>query len=234
MTPTLLLTRPEGRNASFAAQVGALWTGPLDVITSPLLEIAFVAASQPLADALIFTSVNGVAAAVHLGLNNGQVAWCVGGRTAEAAHEAGFAIRVGPGDANSLLDHIISAQPTGRLAHIRGIHARGDVAEHLNEAGLICEDVVAYDQLVRELSEEAKIALSGTKPVVAPLFSPRTATILVKQGPFAAPLHVVAMSEAVSEAISTLSIAGSTIAEKPDAPSMARAVKAALGAAAKV
>ncbi|WP_333713793.1 uroporphyrinogen-III synthase [Yoonia sp.] len=223
MIPTLLLTRPEGRNDPFAGMVRAQWHGPLDVLASPLLEISFVAATPPKADALIFTSVNGVAAAGHLGLT-GHPAWCVGDRTAEVARDAGFAAETAQGDAKALVAHIIAAQPTGRLAHIRGIHARGDVARTLNAAGLICEDVVAYDQLVGELTPEAKAVLAGQAPVVAPLFSPRTATILTRQGPFEAPLHIAVMSDAVRDAIEPLAVAELVVAESPDAASMAKAV----------
>jgi uroporphyrinogen-III synthase len=223
MTPTLLLTRPEDRNEAFAEIVKAQWHAPFKVVASPLLEISFVAATPPEADALIFTSVNGVAAAAHLGLT-GHQAWCVGDRTAEVARDAGFAAQTAQGDAKALVTYIIAAQPTGRLAHIRGIHARGDVAETLNAAGLICEDVIAYDQLLRDLTPEAKAVLAGQAPVVAPLFSPRTATILTKQGPFEASLHVAAMSDAVRDAVEPLDIAELVVAERPDAASMAEAV----------
>ena len=229
MTPTLLLTRPDGRNASFASAVRAAWQGPLDVISSPLLSISFLPAEVPEAEALIFTSVNGVDAAASLAPKQGMKAWCVGGRTADAARAAGFAPEIGPGDADGLVRHIISARPAGRLAHIRGRHTRGDVAGRLTAAGLICDDVVAYDQLPCPPSVAARAALSSDFPVVAPLFSPRTATILIQQGPFAAPVHVVAMSEAVKEAAAVVPLAGITVAASPEAESMVEAVVATLG-----
>lgn len=203
--------------------VRAQWHGPLDVVSSPLLEISFVAATPPEADSLIFTSVNGVTAAAHLGLT-GHKAWCVGDRTAEVARDAGFAAETAQGDAKALVARIIAARPEGRLAHIRGIHARGDVAQSLNAAGLICEDVVAYDQLVRDLTPEAKAVLAGQAPVVAPLFSPRSATIFKQQGPFAAPVYVAAMSVAVHDALNPLPVVRLDVADSPDAPSMAAAV----------
>lgn len=230
MTPTLLLTRPEGRNAAFADLVRASWSKPLAVVCSPLLAISFVAAQPPEADDLIFTSVNGVAAAVRLGLAKGQPAWCVGGRTARAAADAGFAERAGSGDAAGLVSEIIAARPGGRLAHIRGIHTRGDVAARLNKAGLICEDVIAYEQLVQNLSRDATTALSGVSPVVVPLFSPRTAIILLNHGPFKAPVHVVAMSHPVADAIASLSVARLVVAARPDAEAMASGVAALLDA----
>ncbi len=229
MTPTLLLTRPDGRNASFADAVQAAWQGPLEVVSSPLLSISFAAVAAPDAEALIFTSVNGVQAATPLGLAPGMTAWCVGDRTADAAKEAGFVPVTGPGDADGLVRHIISARPAGTLAHIRGRHTRGDIADKLNAAGLVCEDVVAYDQLPCALNAAARTALSAKFPVVAPLFSPRTATILMQQGPFLAPVHVIAMSGAVKEAATVMPLAGLSVAATPDANSMVKAVVATLG-----
>ena len=228
MTPILLLTRPEDRNASFAADVTSRWQGPLRVISSPLLKITFLAATPPAADEMIFTSVNGVRAACHLGLPTVGKVWCVGGRTAEEATEAGFAVETGPGDADGLVQHIIAANPTGRLAHIRGMHARGAVAESLNAAGLICQDVVAYDQLPNILSAEARAALKGEYPVIVPLFSPRTATILKEQGPYGAAIYLFAMSAAVADAVTDVPVTSLMVAPAPDAASMVDTVVAAL------
>ena len=228
MTPILLLTRPEGRNEDLAADVQARWAGDLQIVTSPLLRIIFVVADVPDADEMIFTSTNGVDAAVAMGLAQGQPAWCVGDRTAEAATAAGFAPRIGPGDAAGLVAHIIAARPAGRLAHIRGKHTRGDVAERLNATGLSCADVVAYDQAPAGLSDGALAALSGKVPVIAPLFSSRTASILKGQGPFAAPLHVAAISDAVAQMASDLTPARLVVAEKPDAENVVAAIVALL------
>ena len=228
MTPILLLTRPEGRNAAISEGIAAKWDGPLQVVTSPLLKISFVASTPPDADALIFTSVNGVDAAVHMGLPSGQTAWCVGGRTAEAAKAAGFAVLTGPGDAQGLIDDITSAQPSGRLAHIRGRHTRGSVAETLTAAGLNCADVVAYDQVPIDLSEDALLALTGEIPVILPLFSPRTASILIEQGPFRAAVHVVAMSDAVAEVAAGMQKVALKVAKRPDAASVVEAAVALL------
>lgn len=228
MTPILLLTRPAGRNASFAAAVQARWQQPLGVVTSPLIKIAFADPAPPAADVLIFTSANGVAAARFWGLPPGVPAWCVGGHTAAAAQEAGYTVRVGPGDAAGLVSDILAARPSGRFAHIRGRHARGAIAQKLTQAGLACADVIAYDQIACDLGAEACTALAGDQPVIAPLFSPRTATILRQQGPFAAPVHAVVISDAAAEALGAWTSDRLTVAATPDASGMADAVIAAL------
>ena len=224
MTPILLATRPSGQNADFVDSIRAVWTGPLRVVRSPLLGIVQLSVPAPDANSVILTSVNGVAAAEAMGLADGRTAWCVGTRTADAARTAGFSVITGPGDAAGLAAAIIAAAPTGRLAHIRGAHARGDVAMRLAEAGLECEDVVAYRQDAIDLSSEAAEALQSRVPVIVPLFSPRTGSILSSQGPFAAPLHLVMMSAAVAEAVTLENCASTRLAATPNAKAMTDAV----------
>lgn len=228
MTPTLILTRPAAQSESFAADITARWDGPLDIIQSPLIEIVplQVGCDQP--DAVIFTSANGVAAARPLGLPVGLTAWCVGTKTADAAQLAGFVPIIGPGDADGLVADIIAAKPAGTLAHIRGKHARGHVCTRLLQSGINCKDVVAYDQQERPLSDHAKVAVSGTTPLIFPLFSPRTAAILSKQGPFAAPIHAIALSHAVAEALAMELVASVSVVPQPDAVAMLEATLTAL------
>lgn len=224
MTPTLIVTRPAPASAAFADSIRAAWGGPLDVIISPLLQIVPVEAAMPAADALILTSVNGVEAAARLGLPQGMPAWCVGGKTARAAAKAGFAAQTGPGDAAGLRDQIIAARPKGTLAHIRGTHTRGEIAPTLQAAGIPCADVVAYDQQALPLSDAALAALGGKSVVILPLFSPRTGVIFTQSGPYQAKVHAVAISAAVADAVSPLTLDSVTVAGSPDAAAMQDAV----------
>lgn len=223
MTPTLIMTRPKAQSVSFADEIVARWDGPLRIIHAPLIEIVIQDTSSSHADAVIFTSANGVAAARQFGLPKGLPAWCVGPRTAQVARLAGFAPIEGPGTADGLVERIIDAKPTGSLAHIRGTHTRGDVSARLNAVGVSCADIVAYDQHEIDLSSEARDALAGEGPVIFPLFSPRTAAILTKQGPFAAPVAVIAISEAVQNALDPAYAKRVVVAQKPDAAAMIEA-----------
>lgn len=223
MTPTLIVTRPTDQSESFAAQVLAAWDRPLAVIVSPLIQIVPIAATVPEVDHVIFTSANGAHAANSLGLKAGLKAWCVGSKTAEVARAAGYDPNVGPGDAQGLVSDLVAAHPTGSIAHIRGKHARGDVCDTLKAAGLDCIDVIAYDQQPRDLTAQARIALDGSDPVILPLFSPRTCSILNAQGPFAAPIHVVAMSDAVKNVVDAAMGWDMTVAQSPDNDAMVRA-----------
>ena len=223
MTPTLIMTRPTAQSECFAAELLARWKGPLKIIYAPLIEIVMQGSTFDDPDAVIFTSANGVAASAQFDLTKGLPAWCVGKRTAEVAQRAGFAVIEGPGTADGLVARIIDAKPLGSVAHIRGMHARGDISARLNAVGVPCVDVVAYDQREIPLSTQALTALAGVDPVIFPLFSPRTAAILNKQGPFAAPVAVVAMSKAVQDMLDPTDAERAAVAEKPDAASMIEA-----------
>jgi len=225
MTPTLIMTRPAAQGADFADDIRARWKGPLKIILSPLLEIVPLEVEIGDVDEMIFTSVNGVAAVAHHKKLQGMGAWCVGERTAQAADEAGFVTVTGSGDAEGLVSILLSAQPKGRLAHIRGRHARGDVSARLNAAGLRCEDRVAYDQRALALTPEARAVVDGDGPVIFPLFSARTSTILKEQGPFTAPVHAVAISAAAAGAFDGEAI----VAPTPDAAGVQSAILALLG-----
>ncbi|WP_191090190.1 uroporphyrinogen-III synthase [Histidinibacterium aquaticum] len=214
--PALLLTRPEDQSERFARQLGD--AGP--VVISPLLRIEPLSPDLPSARTLVLTSLRGAEAAARLNVPQGTPALCVGEATAEAARLAGLDARAAAGDAEALYYEILSLQPPTPLLHLRGRHARGDLARRLTEAGLPTEERIVYEQTPLPLSEEARRLLAGAEPVVVPLFSPRTAELLAAEGPFAAPLLVVAMSPAVAEAVVSLHPAQCRVAPHPSASDM--------------
>ncbi len=228
MLPTLILTRPKAQSEGFAAEVMASWDGPLQIIQSPLIEIVPLEVQPTPTDAVIFTSANGVASAARLNLTVGLTAWCVGSKTAALAKAAGFAPIEGPGDANGLIATIIASHPSGRIVHIRGKHARGDVSKRLNAAGIACMDLVTYDQRERPLSVQAHETISAANFVIFPLFSPRTATILAKQEPISSDVVIIALSEAVRDALPVGFARQVITAEKPDQAAMLEATLALL------
>lgn len=228
MLPTLILTRPKAQSEGFAAEVMASWNGPLQIIQSPLIEIVPLEVQPTPTDAVIFTSANGVASAARLNLPVGLTAWCVGSKTAALAKEAGFAPIEGPGDANGLIATIIASHLSGRIVHIRGKHARGDVSKRLNAAGIACMDLVTYDQRERPLSVQAHETISAANFVIFPLFSPRTATILAKQEPISSDVVIIALSEAVRDALPVGFARRVITVEKPDQAAMLEATLALL------
>jgi uroporphyrinogen-III synthase len=231
--PTLLVTRPAAASRRFLGQLRASLPG-IRSLTSPLVAIHPVAAdlTGPRPDAVILTSEQGARAAAGAGLPRGLVAYCVGAQTARAAAQAGFAAEQAGPDADSLAAHLLGRLAPGQvLWHLRGAEVRGEVAARLRAAGHRVNDPVVYRQDAQPLTRAALRLLSGRGPVVAPVFSPRTGAILAAQGPFAAPLHLVAFSPAVAEALAPLARASLVISERPDAAAMVSAtVRAVAGA----
>ena len=229
MPATLLLTRPLPASRRFLDQVQAV-TGPVKAVISPLLVIESIDAILPdmSFSGLILTSENGAEAAGRLGLPHGLRAWTVGDRTAQVAQALGYPPISADGDADALVALILASGEAGPLLHLRGEHVRGDVAGRLSAGGVPTSEMVVYRQSAAGLSADARRLVSGAAPVVAPVFSPRTVSILMESGNFLAPLHVVAISAAVAQAARAADCASLTVATAPDGAAMVAATVATL------
>ncbi len=232
MTATLLLTRPAAASARFLAEVEGALGRSVPAIISPLIEIAPIAChwDGTAVAGLILTSENGAMAAGAMGFPPGLTAYAVGDRTAQAARAAGFTPVTADGDAGRLIALILSKGDKGPLLHLRGEHARGDIAARLTDAGVTCSEKVVYRQHETRLTPEAEKLLRGTKPVVLPLFSPRTGTIFANQWVFSAPLHVVTLSKAIAAAVKPLPVATLICAKRADRDAMLAPTLSALRA----
>ena len=214
---TLLITRPlpEGRDFLAAIEERA---GPVPALLSPLIEIAPQDWHPRRAYAgAVITSANALPSLARL---PGLPVFAVGPRTAALARAAGHPVTEGGGDVESLIARIVAIRPDHPLIHLRGEISRGDLANRLSAAGIETEDAVVYRQVARPLTAEAGRLLAGSMPVLAPVFSPRTATLLAQAGPVAAPLDLIAMSDAVAEALRPLPARSLTIAARPDGAAM--------------
>ena len=213
--PILVVTRPEHAARRFADAV--LSAVDAQVVISPRMRIEVLEAQLPPHMAVILTSENGAAQAKRLGVAAGTVAYCIGNRTAQAARSAGLEPVSADGDADALVALLTEIRPQGTLCHIRGEHARGDICARLNALGITCSEVIAYAQTAADPTPQAIAALTGTEPVVLPLFSPRSALLI----PLAtAPLHIIAISAAVAEHCAALGADTITVADRPDGDAM--------------
>lgn len=179
----LLLTRPRPQGEAFAAALAAALPGRFAPVLAPMLEIAPRAAADLAAidlagaQALLFTSSNGVEAFAGLSAERGPPAWCVGDSTARAARAAGFAARSAGGDVVALAAlAMAAARPDGgELVHVRGRHAAGDLVGRLAAAGLPARGLELYDQVAVDPPAEAAALLAAGAVEVAAAFSPRSA-----------------------------------------------------------
>lgn len=225
--PALLLTRPRADAQAFLADLRRIAT-PGEVVISPVLRIVPTGARPDLAGgpALILTSANG--ARCYHG-PPGLRAFCVGQKTTEAARAAGLRAEMAGETADQLVAHLTAQRPAGRLLHLRGAHARGNVAARLARAGLPTEETIVYDQQACGFTREALVLLDQTRPVVLPLFSPRSAEIVAGQAGARAPLWIVALSPAVARCVSPLTPERLLVAARPDRAAICAAVAGVLG-----
>ncbi|MEE4120911.1 MAG: uroporphyrinogen-III synthase [Paracoccaceae bacterium] len=237
MTPTditLLLTRPRPAALRFAAELEAA-TGPFAAtVISPLLDIVpsgpFPRVSAEAA--LAFTSENAVAIAASRLAPAGRRAWCVGTRTAEAARAAGFDAVVAGGDADALVALLLAERPMGEIVHLAGGHQRGDLAERLAAGGLTARRAVIYDQAPVPPTAEALAALGGPRPVLLPLFSPRSAALAAAMAEgAAAPLLLAALSPAVARGWGGPAPMALVTASRPESEALIDAISSLLAAA---
>jgi uroporphyrinogen-III synthase len=208
--PAFLLTRPMAQSQRFAAQLRHRFGPDLLITISPLIAPHFLAPAFPVGPftALIFTSETGVAAfAQHPNRPNCLPirAYCVGDQTAKAAQSAGLEPVSADGDAATLIA-LIQATHTGPLLHLCGTQTRGDVAQTLTDAGHPTTALELYDQREHPLTAAAIDLLRGERPLLVPLFSPRSATLFCQHLAIVAPtapLTVIALSAAVATALPT-------------------------------
>lgn len=219
--PSVLLTRPEAQSKEFAE---ALRVGGFDgeIVISPLIDIQPTGAEVTLAcDAQVaFTSRN----ALDFVPPQPRIAWCVGDKTAEKANGLGWRARSADGDVDQLFERIAEEALNTEIVHLRGEHSRGALVDRLIEEGILARDVVVYKQVALELTEEAKGALSGNSPLLVPLFSPRSAALMASQGPFAATMTVIAMSEAVAAELEGIDFGEIHVVAAPTAEAMCKSV----------
>ncbi len=226
----ILLTRPRDASDRFAARLRAEGiVAPL--VISPVLRIEPCEAEIPeKMVGAIFTSMNGVASAEGRELP----AWCVGAATAEAARAKGWRAMAAGGDAESLLRRILADAPEGPLVHFRGEHARGNVAARLVARGIEATEIVVYRQKAQPLNAEAEALLGREKPLILPLFSPRSAAQVAKAGPYRAPLFIVAISDAVASEVERLAPRQVIVTPEPDAEFMVAGIKQFADAACRI
>ncbi|WP_255009004.1 uroporphyrinogen-III synthase [Roseovarius sp. M141] len=233
MPPTILITRPEPGASRFIAALRDLPGGDLPLVRSPVLAIEPQGSLPDLEGVrwLIFTSQHGVFRFAQLSARRDIPAYAVGDTTAQAAQEAGMHAISCAGDARDLLARIAADGATGPMLHLRGTHAAADVAGALTAAGIVASEAVLYAQRPLPLSDAARACLTGTAPVIAPVFSPRSAAALLEGIQVTAPLVILAISRAAADRVPKGAAQACIVAGQPDAVGMVRAWPDALAEA---
>ena len=219
--PEIIITRPKKEAHVFNDHILSRLPG-VKIIISPLITIKFTNLNVDLTsfDGIIFTSSNGIEAIENLSVPQNMPCFAVGPKTAKRASGLGFLTSHGQGNADDLISLILSRSSVGRLLHISGEHTRGNISTQLTQAGHSCERIVAYKQEPLSLTNEALDAFEGGKPLILPLFSPRTAQLLITQSVPFEHSHMIALSNAVAKPFRGCNLSSLTVAKAPNSESM--------------
>ncbi|MCC6788250.1 MAG: uroporphyrinogen-III synthase [Hyphomonadaceae bacterium] len=198
------ITRAEPEASRTAARVRARGA---EAIVAPLIAIVPCGydTNTEGAQAIIFTSTNGVRAFPDARGARDRLVLTVGDATAEAAREAGFSdVRSADGDVNALvaLAKRELDPARGKLIHIAGDHVAGDLGGELRAAGFSVERRLAYASVA---AAPLPAALNGPLDIVL-FHSPRAAQRFIELGaPNAANLVAGCMSAAIADAAGKVS-----------------------------
>jgi uroporphyrinogen-III synthase len=134
------------------------------------------------AQALLFTSANGVTQFAARSPRRDLPALCVGETTAETARDAGFGALSADGDVDALAALAAARLDPegGALVHVRGRRAAGDLVGRLRAAGFDARGAEIYEQATIPMPAAAAAALAGGGVDAVALFSPRSAALFAK------------------------------------------------------
>jgi uroporphyrinogen-III synthase len=221
-----LITRPQEDAADVAIALARRGITP---VLAPMMRIEYTAAEidneVTLAQAVLFTSRNGVRAFTRLSPRRDVAAFAVGNSTADLARDNGFTqVESANGDSADLA-RLVTARvkpADGLLFHAAGSTVAGELVDTLNKGGFKTVRRALYEgKPVAALSDETATALRDRTLDYVLFFSPRTGRIfadLVEKAGLDATcdsLAAICLSEAVAAEISSLPWKTTSVAATP-------------------
>ena len=221
-----LITRPQEDSADAAIALARRGITP---VLAPMMRIEYAAADIEneisLAQAVLFTSRNGVRAFARLSARRDMAVFTVGNSTATLARDNGFIhVESAHGDSADLARLVTERLDTGDglLFHAAGATVAGELVEILNKAGFKTVRRALYEaRPVDALADDTVMALRDRTLDYVLFFSPRTARIfcdLVKDAGLAVTcdsLTAICLSDAVAAEIAGISWKATSIATAP-------------------
>lgn len=221
--PLMLLTRPQASSEAFRAALPQHVRDSVDFLINPLMSIHVTGTMPDMTGVtgLIFTSSNALDSYAALGGGVLDIpAIAVGTGTGKALRAFGFETDVAGGTADQVVEHVLQQGYSGPLLHLRGETAIGDIAQRLTDAGVETSEAVLYTQKLEPFSEDTREALSQDRPVLAPVFSPRTARQLGSESLGFDHIRFAAISQAVAEALPPNAANRTKVSRRPDREGM--------------
>lgn len=209
-----LITRPQEDSADLAIALARRGIAP---ILAPMMRIEYASADIETeiapAQAILFTSRNGVRAFSRVSPRRDIAAFAVGDSTAALARDNGFVnVESANGDnadlARLVIDRLVPSD--GMLFHAAGATIAGDLSGALDKAGFRTVRRTLYNaKAVDRLADTATAMRNGELDYVL-FFSPRTARIFVelvaaaRLGDACRSLTAVCLSDAVASEVASL------------------------------
>lgn len=221
------------------------WLGArgIETMIEPLMTIQFRPGNAqtlaPLlanAQAVLFTSANGVHAFAAATPRRDLCALAVGDTTARVARQSGFhRVDSAGGNVADLAALVVaSLKPAdGPLVHAAGTVTAGDLAEKLGADGFVLRRTVLYEAVpAQSLSAAVKAALARGSIDAALFFSPRTAAVFANLATGfddgCKRITAVALSPAVAVALATLPWHRIAVAAAPNEDALLQALEQSL------
>ena len=189
----------------------------LCILRAPIMQIECLTPSIDwrVFNTLVFTSAAAVQAFSALSDERHFDCYAVGGTTAKAARDIGLSVVDCDGTATDLVETVIAAKVTGRVLYLRGEHVSDDIAATFACTGIEVQSAVVYRQCAMPLALDAVSLLKSDTPVIIPLMSKRSVTLLFDQVQPTAPVFPVAMSANVAAMVPDAYSETLRIAQKP-------------------
>lgn len=221
-----LITRPQEDSADVAIALARRGITP---VLAPMMRIEYAPAEIEnevgLAQAILFTSRNGVRAFARLSPRRDMPAFAVGESTAALARDNGFVRIESAGGDSADLARLVAARlkpEDGLLFHAAGTTVAGDLVGTLNKSGFKTVRRALYEtKPVDGIDDETAMALRDRTLDYVLFFSPRTGRIFAELVIAAGlektcdSLTAICLSEAVESEISRLPWKTSSVAAMP-------------------
>ncbi len=215
MAHPILITRPQAQSIAFKTQLGA----QVDVVISPVIAVKPRDVQIPDFDVALVTSSQAIKSLPQDFEPHGRRAICVGQATTRRTLDRGFQARFGGATVSDLMADFV-AMPGVRYLHVRGNHTTGDLVGVLAAKGTDVADCIVYDQIEQDLSPDAVAVLQRGTPVVLPLFSPRSAQLLIDQMTVTRNHHAVCISNSVANICRDAGFSRIRVADSPTSHDM--------------
>jgi len=226
----ILLTRALAQSERYASELRNVVGNEVGILISPLLEITPIEGPVDLTGIswLLFTSANGVAEFARREARRDIPCLCVGKKSASAARGAGFKVTSANGSASDLVVLALDKAGQGQCLYVRGRHAAFPLVETLVMQGCETREVVVYDQSAMPLTKAALALLDGASPTLAPLFSPRTASVFMQQAADfdLSAVTAICISQKVADRLDVSRFESVRVASHPTAQALTREIAA--------